>query len=124
MSSSEAMPRRWFGRLTLLAIGLTVLIGVVLLNTVDGHGLDRLQRDIREGAPLLSLIRLTVIAGLFLAWPSLLRFCRQRNWISSEMQQQLLSRRTRLAMWLLALELILGLEVLNHLHALIGWLTA
>jgi hypothetical protein len=117
------MPRRWFGRLTLLAIGLTVLIGVVLLNTVDGQGLDRLQRDIREGAPLLSLIRLTVIAGLFLAWPSLLRFCRQRNWISSEMQQQLLSRRTRLAMWLLALELILGLEVLNRLHALIDWLT-
>ena len=123
MSSSEAMPRRWFGRLALLAIGLTVLIGVVLLNTVDGQGLDRLQRDIREGAPLLSLIRLTVIAGLFLAWPSLLRFCRQRNWISSEMQQQLLSRRTRLAMWLLALELILGLEVLNHLHALVDWLT-
>ena len=79
MSSSEPMLRRWFGRLTLLAIGLTVLIGVVLLNTVDGPGLDRLQRDIREAAPLLSLIRLTVIAGLFLAWPSLLRFCRQRS---------------------------------------------
>lgn len=117
------MPRRWFGRLTLLATGLTVVIGAVLLNTVDGQGLDRLQRDIREAAPLLSLMRLIVIAGLFLAWPSLLRFCKQRNWISPEMQQQLLSRRSRLAMWLLALELILGLEVLNHLHALVDWFT-
>ena len=117
------MPRRWTGRLTFLAIGLTVVIGVVLLNTVDGQGLDRLQRDVREVAPLLSVIRLIVIASLYLAWPSLLRFCKQRDWINAETEQQLLSRRTRLAMWLLALEMILGLEALNYLHALVDWLT-
>jgi len=123
VSNRRPMPRRWFGRLTLLAIGLTVLIGAVLLNTVDSDGLDRLQREVQEAAPLLSLIRLIVIAGLYLAWPSLLRFCKQRDWINAETEQQLMSRRTRLAMWLIALELILGLEVLNHLHALVGWLT-
>jgi hypothetical protein len=116
------MPRRWTGRLTLLAIGLSVVIGAVLLITVDSNELDRLQRDVREAAPLLSLIRLIVIASLYLAWPSLLRLCKQRDWITVETEQQLLSRRTRLAMWLIALELILGLEVLNHLHALIDWL--
>jgi hypothetical protein len=117
------MPRRWTGRLTLLAIGLSVVIGAVLLNTVDSNELDRLQRDVREAAPLLSLIRLIVIASLYLAWPSLLRLCKQRDWINAETEQQLLSRRTRLATWLIALELILGLEVLNHLHALLDWLT-
>jgi len=30
------------------------------------------------------------------------------------------SRRARLAMWLIALELILGLDVLNHVHALLA----
>ena len=124
MSNRRPMPRRWTGRLTLLAIGLSVLIGAVLLNTVDSNELGRLQRDVRETAPLLSLIRLIVIASLYLAWPSLLRLCKQRDWINAETEQQLLSRRTRLAMWLVALELILGLEALNQLHALVEWLTS
>ena len=110
------MRRRWFGRLTLLAIGLTVVVGAVLFNAVDGQGLDRLQRDVREAAPLLSLMRLIAIAGLYFAWPSVLQFCKQRDWINTVTQQQLLSRRNRLAMWLIAVELILGLEVMNHLH--------
>ena len=117
------MRRRLFGRLTLLAIGLTVVVGAVLFNAVDGQGLDRLQRDVREAAPLLSFMRLIAIAGLYFAWPSSLQFCEQRDWINTVTQQQLLSRRNRLAMWLIAVELILGLEVMNHLHALVDGLT-
>lgn len=120
---SNRRPRHWFGRLTLLAIGLTVVIGAVLLNAVDSNELDRLQRDVEEAAPFLSLMRLIAIAGLYFAWPSSLHFCQQRDWISAVTQQQLLSRRNRLVMWLIALELILGLEVMNHLHALVDGLT-
>jgi len=120
VSNRRSMPRRWFGRLTLLAVGMSIVIGAVLLHTLDSQGLDRLRRDIQVAAPWLSLIRLTVIAGLVIAWPPLLRFCRQCDWINAEIEQQLVSRRARLAMWLVALELILGLDVLNHVHALLA----
>jgi hypothetical protein len=118
------MPRRWFGRLTLLAVVLTSIIGVVLFNSIDGQGIDRLQSDIDTLAPLMTGTRLLLIVGLFIAWPSLLSFCQQRHWISTGTKDQLLAKRARLVMWLIALELVLGLEILNHLHTLIDWLMA
>jgi len=113
------MPRRWFGRLTLFAIVLTSVIGVVLLKTIDAQGVDRLQSDIDNMGPLMKGTRLLLIVGLFMAWPSLLNFCRQRHWITADAREQLLAKRTRLALWLIALELVLGFEILNHLHTLI-----
>jgi len=113
------MPRRWFGRLTLLAVVLTSIIGAVLISTIDAQGIDRLRSDIENVAPLMAVTRLLLIAGLFMAWPSLLNFCRQRHWITADAREQLLAKRTRLALWLIALELVLGFEILNYLHTLI-----
>ena len=62
------LPRRWFGRLTLLAIVVTTAIGVILLKTVDVQGLDALQADVRTAAPVLAIVRLTFIAGLIIAF--------------------------------------------------------
>lgn len=123
MSNPKPMPRRWFGRLTLLAIGLTAVVGAVLLNTLNGEGLLSLQRVVQTLAPLLALLRLIAIAVLYLAWPSLLRIGLQRDWLTAETQQQLQSQRTRMALWLIAVELILGLEILNGGHALLSGLT-
>jgi hypothetical protein len=118
------MPRRWFGRLTLLAVVLTSIIGAVLINTIDAQRIDRLRSDIENVAPLMAVTRLLLIAGLFMAWPSLLNFCQRRNWINKDTSDQLLAKRTRLALWLIALELVLGVEILNYLHTLINWLSA
>ena len=74
--------------------------------------------------PLMAGTRLLLIVGLFMAWPSLLNFCRQRRWISTGAKDQLLAKRTRLALWLIALELVLGFEILNYLHTLIDWFMA
>ena len=112
------MSRRWFGRLMLLAIVLTAVIGAVLLNSVDSLGVDQLQSDIETLAPLTAGVRLLLIVSLYMAWPSLLQFCQQRNWLSAEAQEQLLAKRTRMALWLLVLELVLGFEILNHVGAL------
>ena len=118
------MRRRWFGRLTLLAVMLASLIGAALFKTIGAQGVDRLQSDIDTLAPLMTGTRLLLIVGLFIAWPSLLSFCQQRHWISTGTKDQLLAKRTRLALWLAALELVLGAEILNHLHTLIDWLMA
>ena len=88
------------------------------------QGVDALQRDVQNSMPVLAIGRMTFIAGLILAWPFLLRFCQRSDWISADLQQQLLAKRTRLAMWLIALELILGFEALNHFHSLLDWLMA
>ena len=122
MSSNKASSRRWLGGLSVLALLLTTAIGAVLLRTIDIPGVDRLQSDVEHMAPFMAGIRLLLIAGLFFAWPALLRFCTKRHWISAAQQQLLLDRRLRLTGWLLALELILGLEILNHVHSLLDGL--
>ena len=119
MSNSKAKPRHWFARLTLLATLLAAIIGAVLLTTLDVAGLDRLQADVRNTKPALSALRLMLIAVLILAWPSLLRFCQRQSWISAAIEQHLQARRARLALWLVALELILGLEIFNRVYAVI-----
>lgn len=124
MWNHSLLPRRWFGRLTLLAIVLTTAIGAILFKTVDVQGLDGLQADVRTAAPVLAIVRLLLIAGLFLAWPVLLRLCVRWDWIGRDTQRQLLVRRTRLAIWLVALELILGFDILDHFHSLLVWLMA
>jgi len=110
--------------LTLLAMVLAAVIGAVLLTTADVAGLDRLQADVRNTTPALSALRLMFIVGLILAWPALLRVCRRRNWISAATEQHLQARRARLALWLVALEFILGLEIFNRLYGLITGLVA
>ena len=124
MSNSKAKPRHWFARLTLLATLLAAIIGAVLLTTLDVAGLDRLQADVRNTKPVLSALRLMFIVALILAWPALLRVCQRRNWISAVTEQHLQARRARLALWLVALEVILGLEIFNRLYALITGLVA
>lgn len=118
------MPRRWFGRLTLLGILLATVSGALLLKLTDGQGVERLQSDIQDAALALGVLRLTLIAGLFIAWPALLRVAQRQAWLSPDTHAHLLARRARLVMWLIALELTLGFDALNHLHALIDWAMA
>ena len=110
--------RRWFFSLSLLALVLATAIGAVLLTVIDGSKLESLAADLRRTAPAFVLIRLALIVGLFLAWPSVLRVCRRRNWITGEVATQLQAKRTRLLVWVIALELLVSLQILNRLHAL------
>jgi hypothetical protein len=110
--------------LTLLAMVLAAVIGAVLLTTADVAGLDRLQADVGSTKPALSALRLVFIVALMAAWPALLRVCQRRNWISAVTEQHLQAWRARLALWLIALELILGLEIFNRLYGLIAGLVA
>ena len=124
MSNSKAKPRYWFARLTLLAMVLAAVIGAVLLTTADVAGLDRLQADVGSTKPALSALRLVFIVALMAAWPAWLRVCQRRNWISAVTEQHLQAWRARLALWLIALELILGLETFTRLYGLIAGLVA
>ena len=110
--------RRWFLRLSLLALVLATAVGVVLLTVIDGSELEFLAADLRRAMAVFVLIRLTIIVGLFLAWPSLLRSCLRRNWITADVATRLVTKRTRLFVWAIALELLVSLQILNRLHAL------
>ena len=115
------MATRWFTRLSFVAVVLTSVIGVVLLMIVKLETLDGVASDIRETGAILRAVRLMLIVTTIGAWPSLLRICQRRRWIDGKTHTVLLAARWRLAAWLIALELILGYQALNRLHALLRW---
>ena len=122
VSSRSRIRSRWFLWLTLLAIALTISVGVAIYTSVDVQGLGELQSDLQNARPVLVAIRLTGIAGLYLAWPTLLVFAERRGAISADTQKQLLRSRARYTLWLIALELLLGLDILNHFFSFVLWI--
>ena len=124
MSSISASRRRWFWRLSCLAALLTVAVAGVLLMQLKAGSLGRLDNTVANALPIMSGLRLSLFALLYLAWPSLLRVLTRRGHIHPSNARQLLGIRHRLLLMFVALELLVGLNLLNQLHALLRWLLA
>ena len=124
MSSSSAPHRRWFRRLSVLAVLLTAVVAGVMLLRLEVASLDRLDDTVAATLPMVSVLRLLLVALLYLAWPRLLQTLSQRRLLHPNKAQQWLAARHRLLLMLVALELLVGLNVLNHLHALLRGLIA
>jgi len=101
--------------MSLLGAGLGLAAGVVLLSVVTTTGIDPLQAGIERATFILTGIRVIALAGILVAWPTILTTSRRLEWIDANQQQRLRSMRRRLVFWFVALELVLGLDTNNHL---------
>jgi hypothetical protein len=124
VSSSSAPRRRWFWRLTYLAALLAVAVTGALMVQLKAGSLGRFDDSVAKALPIMNGLRLSSLALLYLAWPGLLRMLSQRGLIQSGKARLLLGVRHRLLLLCVALELLVGLDVLNHLHTLLRWLLA
>ena len=103
--------RRWARRLTGLAILSSLVLGIVLWQSLALSALDSTANQISELKDRTSVVRLFVIAALFLAWPFIVRLGTR---LFGPRASHLQSARTRICGWLLVIELLIGQNLLGR----------
>jgi len=94
-------------------------IGLLLLQAVALSSLAVVAQRVSEAKPLLGAVRLSLIALLALLWPWLSEWlCKKRHSQLSTAESNRL--RWRVVGWLLAIELLIGQNLLHHLAAFAG----
>lgn len=107
------MRRRWFVRLSALALILAVVMAGLLAMTGQHGDLGALQSDIQNYRLVTTAVRLSAIALIALAWPKLVRASEQRGHISLERSAELHALRWRIVTWLLLIEALVGQNLIS-----------
>ena len=112
--------RRWFSRLTILAIVLALTISTVLMQALQISSVVAVQSVINSYTPYLAGLRLMVIALIACAWPKLIQYGQYSGRISKERGTELKSSRWRIVLWLLIIELLVGQNLVGRLLSVMG----
>ena len=114
---NSANRRRGFFLLTLLASGLALGVGGVLWYSVETSSVVAVQTRIQGLKPILTGIRLSLIALVAIAWPWLANGLRRWGHLDTAQAATLLALRWRIVTWLVVIELVLGQNLLGQLLA-------
>jgi len=112
---NSVIRRRGFFLLTLLAFGLALGAGGVLWYSVETSSVITVQTRIEGLKPILTGIRISVIALVAIAWPWLTKGLYRRGYLDEMQATTLLALRWRVVAWLTAIELVLGQNLLGQL---------
>ncbi len=107
--------RRWFLRLTILAIVLALTISTVLMQALQVSSVVAVQSVINSYTPYLAGLRFMVIGLIAYAWPKLIQYAQHSGRISKERGTELKSWRWRIVVWLLIIELLVGQNLVGRL---------
>jgi len=113
------MRRRGFFLLTLLAFGLGMGAGAILWHSVETTSVVAVQTRIDALRPLLTGIRLSLIALVAIAWPWLVNILQRWGHLDDMQAENLLAARWRIMTWLVVIELVLGQNLLGQVVALL-----
>ena len=109
-----ALRRRWFFLLTLLAFGLALGAGTILWHSVETSSVVAVQTRIDALEPLLTGIRVSLIALLAIGWPWIVNALQRWGRLDETRAGNLLAVRWRILTWLLVIELVLGQNLLGQ----------
>ena len=112
-----AMRRRGFLGLSLLAVALTIGVGVVLWQAVELSSVSRVSAQIDRIRPFASAVRLAFIGAVAALWPKLAHLAHRYGRIDEARRDDLLAQRWRVVGWLLVIELVLGQDLLGRFFA-------
>jgi len=113
--------RRWLLRLCILTVVCAVMIGAVLMVSLQGSSIGALQSSVDNYKSELAGMRLAAIGLIAFAWPSLVQYARRSGRISKDRSTELTSLRWRVVGWLLVIELLLGQNLLWRLLQALDW---
>ncbi len=113
------MRRHWFFLLTMLAFGLAMGIGIILWHSVETTSVVAVQTRIDALKPLLTGIRLSLIALVAIAWPWIVNILQRWGRLDETQAENLLAARWRIVTWLVVIELMLGQNLLGQVLALL-----
>ena len=114
-----ALRRRWFFLLTLLAFGLALGAGVILWHSVETSSVVAVQTRIDALKPLLTGIRVSLIALLATGWPWIVNTLQGWGRLDETRAGNLLALRWRIVIWLVVIELVLGQNLLGQVLAVL-----
>ena len=112
-----ALRRRWFFLLTLLAFGLALVAGAILWRSVETTSVVAVQTRIDALKPLLTGIRVYLIALLAMGWPWIVNALERWGRLDETQAGNLLAVRWRIVTWLVVIELGLGQNLLGQVLA-------
>ena len=112
-----AMRRHGFLGLSLLAVALTIGVGVVLWQAVELSSVSRVSAQIEQIRPFATSVRLVLISLVAVMWPRLVQLAHQHGRIAEARRDDLLAQRWRVVGWLLVIELVLGQDLFGRLVA-------
>jgi len=105
----------------MLTIVLALTIGTVLMHTIQISSVVAVQSSIESYKPFVTGLRLAAIGLIAYAWPKLIQYAQQSGRLSTERGTQLLSLRWRIVVWMLAIELLLGQNLVGHVLTATDW---
>ena len=112
-----AMRRHGFLGLSLLAVALTIGVGVLLWQAVELSSVSGVSAQIDRIKPFATAVRLAFIATVTALWPRLVQIAHQNGRIDEGGRDALLAQRWRIVGWLLVIELVLGQDLVSRLVA-------
>ena len=107
--------RRWFLRLTILAIVLALTVSAVLMQAFQISSVVTVQSTINSYTPYSAGLRFVVIGLIAYAWPKLIQYAQHSGRIGKERGTELESLRWRIVLWLLIIELLVGQNLVGRL---------
>ena len=117
MSGNSILRRRWFLLLTLLAFGLALGVGGMLWYSVQASSVLAVQTRIQALKPMLTAIRVSLIALVAIAWPWVMNGLHRWGRLDAAQVATLLALRWRIVTWLIVIELVLGQNLLGQFLA-------
>ena len=114
-----ALRRRWFFLLTLLAFGLALGAGAILWYSVETTSVVTVQTQIDALKPIMTGIRIYLIALLAMGWPWIVNALHRWGRIDDIQAKKLLAVRWRIVTWLVVIELVLGQNLLGQVLAVL-----
>ena len=115
--NKAAMRRRGLIGFSVLAIVLTVGVGLLLWQATELSSVSKVSDQIDRLKPLAGGIRLALIGLLAFLWPRLVHLAHSLGRIDQEKRDNLLALRWRVVGWLLVIELLLGQNLFSQIFA-------
>ena len=115
--NKAAMRRRGLLGFSILAIILTMGVGLFLWQATELSSVSKISDQIDRFKPLAGGIRLTLIGLMALLWPRLVHLVHSLGRIDQEQRERLLILRWRVVGWLLVIELLLGQNLFGRFFA-------
>ena len=115
--NKSAMRRRGLLGFSILAIILTMGVGLFLWQATELSSVSKVSARIEQFKPFAGGIRLALIGLLAVLWPRLVHLVHSLGRIDQEQRERLLILRWRVVGWLLVIELLLGQNLFGRMFA-------
>ena len=103
--------------LTVLAVVLTMGVGLLLWQAVELSSVSTVSAQVDQFKPFASGVRLVLIGLLATLWPRLVHLAHRSGRVDDSQRDSLLAQRWPVVGWLLVIELVLGQNLFGRIFA-------